>query len=523
MAFIKYKMGSRRKDEILVLLCFLMTVSCVSSMQVMPQRTASNRILVDSNSDSSSTVLALRTERIDPLDNFKIYRGGYNITNSHYWTSIVFTGKYGYILAALWPIGGIALAISSIFFTRKKRTESRRDSSSTKTKIWFIFLGIVFLLFTIVTSAFALTGSSRFHARAQSIKRIISRTAIEASGTLYNVTKAVESMQNLTSLYAGLANSTNLNTTAQSLSEEATNIQIKAENSMRLVNRGINILQVVTIVFVLMNLIAVLIFLVARSLKLKLLFSSIIFVCWIFTSLFWIYFALYFFLAEFSGDTCLALDEYQINPQNSSLGSILPCSNSANNMLEDVGTGIHNLINQVNAEISTARLSDMPDLEYVCNPFSGPPDYLYEPDDCSSSTIKIGDIPQALRRYACLETDETDCTQAKYILSASDYSKIQVYTNSIQYILDVFPGMERLVNCQLVKDAFSEVLLNQCKPLNKYAHMTWAAMAVLSAFLMLFSISWILQSLHERRSRTLDGSVKPHLSSSSMSEDKIRP
>lgn len=48
----------------------------------------------------------------------------------------------------------------------------------------------------------------------------------------------------------------------------------------------------------------------------------------------------------------------------------------------------------MNAEISTVRLSDMPDLEYVCNPFSGPPDYLYEPDDCSSSTIKIGDIPQ---------------------------------------------------------------------------------------------------------------------------------
>lgn len=56
-------------------------------------------------------------------------------------------------------------------------------------------------------------------------------------------------------------------------------------------------------------------------------------------------------LIRFSGDTCLALDEYQINPQNSSLGSILPCSDSANNMLEDVGTGIHNLINQVIATI----------------------------------------------------------------------------------------------------------------------------------------------------------------------------
>lgn len=93
-----------------------------------------------------------------------------------------------------------------------------------------------------VTSAVALTGSSRFHSRAQAIKRIISQTAIEASRTLHNVTRAIESMQSLTSLYDGLANSTNLNSTAQSLSEEATDIQTKAENSMRLVTRGINIL-----------------------------------------------------------------------------------------------------------------------------------------------------------------------------------------------------------------------------------------------------------------------------------------
>ncbi|KAJ4751569.1 envelope glycoprotein B [Rhynchospora pubera] len=520
MAFM---MGWRRRDEILVVLCFLIAVSCASCIEVVPYTTGSNRNLIESNSDSSSTVLSVRTERIDPFDHFKEYKGGYNITNSHYWTSTIFTGKYGYILAALWPIGGITLAISSIFFAKKKRTDTRTESHFKKAQFWFIFMGILFLLLTIIASAVAITGSLRFHSSAQSIKRIISRTALEASGTLYNVTKAVESMQNLTSIYDGLANSSNLNSTAQSLSEEATNIQMKAEDSMRLVNRGINILELVTIVFVLMNLLAVLIFLVARPLKLKMVLSMIIFVCWIFTSLFWIYFGLYFFLAEFSGDTCLALDEYQLNPQNSSLGTILPCSDSANTMLEDVGTGIHNLIDQVNAEISAVRSTDMPGLEYVCNPFSGPPEYLYQPDNCSSSTIKIGDIPQALRRYACLEIDEMDCTQAKYVISASEYGKIQVYTTSIQNILDVFPGMERLVNCQVVKDAFSEILLNECEPLNKNAHMTWAGMAVLSTFLMLFIIAWILESLHERRFHALDGLVKLQLSSSNISEDKVEP
>jgi hypothetical protein len=52
--------------------------------------------------------------------------------------------------------------------------------------------------------------------------------------------------------------------------------------------------------------------------------------------------------------------------------------------------------------ISTVRSSDMPNLEYVCNPFSGHPEYLYQPDNCSSSTIKIGDITQVLAHFSVI-------------------------------------------------------------------------------------------------------------------------
>lgn len=49
---------------------------------------------------------------------------------------------------------------------------------------------------------------------------------------------------------------------------------------------------------------------------------------------------------------------------------------------------------QVNSNISAVKSSILPDLEYICNPFSGPPQYSYQPDNCSSNTIKIGDIPE---------------------------------------------------------------------------------------------------------------------------------
>jgi hypothetical protein len=49
---------------------------------------------------------------------------------------------------------------------------------------------------------------------------------------------------------------------------------------------------------------------------------------------------------------------------------------------------------QVNANLST-----MQGVPYtVCNPFSAPPEYQYQPDKCPANTIQIGEIPQVCQR-----------------------------------------------------------------------------------------------------------------------------
>lgn len=119
--------------------------------------------------------------------------------------------------------------------------------------------------------------------------------------------------------------------------------------------------------------------------------------CWILTALFWMYFGLYYFFDKFAGDTCVALDEYQLNPQNSTLAAIIPCSRklSADVILHDVGAGIHDIIDQVNSNIYTIK-SEYPvkQLDYICNPFTGPSQYQYRPENCPSGAATIGDIPQ---------------------------------------------------------------------------------------------------------------------------------
>jgi hypothetical protein len=94
-----------------------------------------------------------------------------------------------------------------------------------------------------VASAIALHGTVRFHSRAESIKEIVGRTALEATATIYNITGAIEKMENTSKLYDSRSQSfDHLNSTVKVLNSEAVEIQAKAEKNMRLVSKGINTL-----------------------------------------------------------------------------------------------------------------------------------------------------------------------------------------------------------------------------------------------------------------------------------------
>lgn len=97
--------------------------------------------------------------------------------------------------------------------------------------------------FSRVASAVALRGTVQFHSRAESVKEIIGATALQATATIYNITGAIEMMQNTSKLYNYRSQGwDHLNSTVEVLNSEAMEIQEKAEKNMRLVSRGINTL-----------------------------------------------------------------------------------------------------------------------------------------------------------------------------------------------------------------------------------------------------------------------------------------
>lgn len=75
------------------------------------------------------------------------------------------------------------------------------------------------------------------------MKEIIGMTALEATATIYNITGAIEKMQNTSKLYNYTSQAWgHLNSTVEALNSEAVEIQAKAEKNMRLVSKGIRTL-----------------------------------------------------------------------------------------------------------------------------------------------------------------------------------------------------------------------------------------------------------------------------------------
>ncbi|KAF4388308.1 hypothetical protein F8388_021138 [Cannabis sativa] len=530
-AELKSNMGSKHGNQLTSYLTLMMMVM-VSALSV-PEISAQNIFTLSSSEPSGSSLIDQRsnvsdpmdqpddTVRVDPLDHFKKYRRGYDITNKHYWSSTIFTGVYGYVPGLLWLVCGIlygSFSLAKMVWYRNRKSEklNKRSPCHRQCYLWPILLAIFFTLLAIVTSGVVLGGNARFHSEAKTVVDIVINTANEASETIYNTTGAMKVVRdNLEA--SGINNEAEvfLTSTSQELDLEAADIYRQAKKNRHKIDKGLKIVFIVTTMTVTLNLAAVIALSISGILRLQRALRLLIMLCWFLTVLCWLFFGIYFFLNKFVGDTCTALENFQRNPYNNSLSSILPCDEliSARSVLHDVSAGIHNI---VNANISVMQSSNGIS---ICNPFSDPPAYQYQPENCPSNTIRIGDIPKVLKVFTCSDANSMTCGNGQFSISDSDYQTVESYTNSIQNLLNAYPGMENLVECQLVKDAFSEILVKHCKPMKKFVHMVWASMVLLSLIMVTLVLLWTIRDHHEISHHFSDGgSVGPHSSPADMLE-----
>ncbi|CAI0397045.1 unnamed protein product [Linum tenue] len=469
------------------------------------------------------------TVRIDPLDKFKKYRGGFDITSKNYWSSTAFTGIYGYAIAALCLLAGICYGVFKLVAlcckNRSRKSKEGIKSSPSNNENYVIYRRLVIvvlltLVAIVVASGVALGGSANFHNRAKKAVDIIIHTANNASGTIYDVTSAMTGIARTLKSSAEISNrfptaraaSKFLSYVSRRMDREAANIEKEARDNRRLIDVAVTIVYVISVVAISLNLAVAIAISAFGVLRIRKAISWLLPLFWSLIVLCWLLFGIYFFLHNFANDTCRALETFDHNPQNSSLSSLVPCDDlaAARPTLRRVREGIYDLVSQLNVVAAnvTAAYGVPANYIQVCNPFSPPPNYHYQPLDeftCPPPAFPIGDIPKVVKLVTC--SDDGTCGHQQFV-SAADYRLVEGYASSIQSLVDAFPEMQSLVECDSVKASLSQIVHRHCQPLKKNAKMAWASLVPLSVLDMaLLVLVLVIQRMASLRTSGSVGTV----------------
>ncbi|KAK6266259.1 hypothetical protein QUC31_017096 [Theobroma cacao] len=175
--------------------------------------------------------------------------------------SVIFTGVPGYAIGLLWLLFGILYGgylAATAYCCKRKGKPKTKSLCHNQFCLWPILLAVIFTILAIAASGLALGGTAKFHSEAKTVVNIIMRTANGASETIYNTTGAMKEMRDNLGETNGTGEATSfLTSTSEKLDVEAADIERQARKNRRLIDRGLKIVFIITIVTISLNLVAV--------------------------------------------------------------------------------------------------------------------------------------------------------------------------------------------------------------------------------------------------------------------------
>ncbi|GMH00896.1 hypothetical protein Nepgr_002735 [Nepenthes gracilis] len=199
--------------------------------------------------DNSSLILAEdRTNRRDPTDGFKHYRGGWNISNDHYWASVGFTAAPFFVVAAAWfVIFGLTLCfIYPCFCCCRREPYGYSRTCYALSLIFFILFTIAAIIGCIVLY----TGQGKFHTSTTNTLDYVVSQADETVNKLNSVSGYLAAAKNIGvdqfSLPAGAK--TKINDIQLKINTSAKTLAVKTHDNSKKIQRVLNIVRTALVV-----------------------------------------------------------------------------------------------------------------------------------------------------------------------------------------------------------------------------------------------------------------------------------
>ncbi|XP_027179251.1 uncharacterized protein LOC113778156 isoform X2 [Coffea eugenioides] len=457
-------------------------------------------------------------KRPDPLRHFKPYNGVYDIRNRHYWASAAFTGIHGYAVAGIWFLFGLGFG-SYLILKNLFGSCFRIVNYPHSFYIATFSLVVLFTLLAIIASSFVFAASKSSQKRANRLVDTVFGAASDASGAMRRVINSLVDMQALLRPYDPQTCNL-LNVTSHRLRRESLLIKDFVAKTKHPSHEAVEILYSTTVAVVTINLMLLVAALVLLILHWYPGIMVIIFCCWILTTLSWILTGFDYFFQTFARDTCSALVKFEENPDDSSLRFIHPCASpsDSNNLLVQIGKTVHNFISQANTKLTELKAvlgiqegnEDTLGFQEICDPFASAPNYVYAPQNCHKDAIPIGDLPNILSRFTCYKGNSSEeCLIDGRFLPEASYVMAEAYSHSIQDLINVFPDLLSLTQCTSVKQAFSDIVVRQCKPFKTSVRMLWSSALSLSLIMTVLVSLWVAKTCRDRHRSFAKFSIVP--------------
>ncbi|KAH8504154.1 hypothetical protein H0E87_011711 [Populus deltoides] len=408
--------------------------------------------------DSPVLVLApKRTYRKDPLNDFKRYTGGWNISDRHYWASVGFTAAPLFAIAAIWfLVFGLCLLCGCLCHFCCKR--QRYGYSRTAYAISLVFL-ILFSICAIVGCVVLYAAQERFHKSTTETLEYVVNQADTTVDKLKTVSDFIASAKliGVDQVFLPSNVQTDIDQIGIRINSSASVLAEKTVDNSDDIRDLLDSVRVALITTAAIMLLLTFLGFLFSIFGMQFLVYILVIVGWILVAGTFILCGTFLLLHNVAGDTCVAMDHWVHSPTaHTALDDILPCVDKATTQ-----------------------------------------DTLLKSKEITTQLVEV--VNQVWSSYVCQVSPTGICTTTGR-LTPTFYSQMSAAVNVSYGLNNYAPFLVDLGDCTFAKETFEDICRDHCPSLRRYSRWIYIGLVMVSTAVMLSLIFWVIYG-RERRHR----------------------
>lgn len=466
---------------------------------------------------STFVLASKRTLRKDPLNGFKKYTKGWNLSDRHYWASVGFTAVPLFVIALVWFLA-FGLCLCFICVCHFCCGREPYGYSKTAYALSLIFL-IIFTITAVIGCVFLYTGQGRFHSTTMNTLEYVVDQADSTVEKLRNVSEYLGAAKQVGVDQVFLPSNvqTDIDQIETKINSSASTLADRTVENSDDIRDLLDSMRLALIIIAAIMLLLTFLGLLFSIFGMQSLVYILVIAGWILVTGTFILCGTFLLLHNVAADTCVAMDEWVQNPTSyTALDDILPCvdKTTAQETLlrsKEVTAQFVDLINSVITNVTNINFSPNfkqmyfnqsgPLVPILCNPFF--PDLTDR--TCTAGEVDLNNATEVWSTYVCQASAAGICITTGRLTPAV-YNQMMAGVNVGIALNNYGPFLVELEDCTFVRETFSEIYRDHCPGLQQYSRWIYVGLVMVSISVMLSLVFWVIYG-RERRHRVFTKQV----------------